>query len=120
MMAVPLQVIGQCGGFWYTWKDKELSANGVTRVSWDGMAPFGWVPSTVNLIAGSTLLMWSGKFLFVSLFLDDPCVIHKPVPCPGGLIAELYGTPELYGTDYFLIPQVLDWALPNTQWSYSS
>ena len=46
-------------GFWYTWNDKELSAKGVTRVSRNGMAPFTWFPSTVNLIAGSTLLMWS-------------------------------------------------------------
>ena len=46
-------------GFWYTWKDKELSANGVTRVSRKGMAPFSWLSSTVNLIAGSTLLMCS-------------------------------------------------------------
>ena len=27
-------------GFWYTWKDRELSARGVTRVSRNGIAPF--------------------------------------------------------------------------------
>ena len=45
-------------GFWYTWKDRELSARGVTRVSRKGIAPFAWFPSTVNLIAGSMLLIW--------------------------------------------------------------
>ena len=46
-------------GFWYTWKERELSARGVTRVSRKGIAPFTWFPSTVNLIAGSILLIWS-------------------------------------------------------------
>ena len=40
VMAVPLQVLVRMGGFQYTWKDKELSANCVTRVSRNGMAPF--------------------------------------------------------------------------------
>ena len=46
-------------GFQYTWKERELSARGVTRVSRKGIAPFAWFPSTVNLIAGSMLLIWS-------------------------------------------------------------
>ena len=40
VMAVPLQVLVRMGGFQYTWKDNELCANGVTRVSRNGMAPF--------------------------------------------------------------------------------
>ena len=43
---------------WYTVMESELSANGVTKVSRNGIAPFPWVPSTVNLIAGSMLLIW--------------------------------------------------------------
>ena len=43
----------------YTVNDKELSASGVTKVSRKGMPPFPWVPSTVNLIAGSMLLICS-------------------------------------------------------------
>ena len=44
---------------WYTVMERELSAWGVTKVSRKGMAPFPWLPSTVNLIAGSMLLIWS-------------------------------------------------------------
>ena len=39
-MAVPLQELVRMGGLWYNLKDKELPANGVTRVSRNGMAPF--------------------------------------------------------------------------------
>ena len=46
-------------GFWYPGMDRELSASGVTKVSRKGMDPFSWLPSTVNFIAGSMLLMWS-------------------------------------------------------------
>ena len=44
---------------WYTVMERELSASGVTKVSRKGMAPFSWLPSTVNLIAGSMLLICS-------------------------------------------------------------
>ena len=46
-------------GLWYTVMDGDLSASGVTKVSKKGMAPFPWLLSTVNLIAGSMLLIWS-------------------------------------------------------------
>ena len=46
-------------GLWYIVMERELSALGVTKVSRKGMAPFPWLPSTVNLIAGSMLLIWS-------------------------------------------------------------
>ena len=46
-------------GLWYTVKDRKLSASGVTRMSRKGMLPFPWVPSTVNVIAGSILLICS-------------------------------------------------------------
>ena len=46
-------------GLWYTVNDRELSASGVTKVSRKGMPPFPWVPSTVNVIAGSMLLICS-------------------------------------------------------------
>ena len=46
-------------GLQYTVIDKDLSARGVTKVSRKGIAPLPWVSSTVNLIAGLILLMWS-------------------------------------------------------------
>ena len=46
-------------GLWYTVMDRELSACVVIKVSRKGIAPFPWVPSVVNLIPGSMLLMWS-------------------------------------------------------------
>ena len=48
-----------CVGLQYTIMERELSASGVTKVSRNGIAPFPWVPSTVSLIAGSMLLIWS-------------------------------------------------------------
>ena len=45
-------------GFLYTEIDRELSASGLTKISRNGIAPFSWLPSTVNFIAGSTWLMW--------------------------------------------------------------
>ena len=46
-------------GLWYTEIERKLSANGATKVSRNGIASFPLVPSTVNLIAGSMLLIWS-------------------------------------------------------------
>ena len=48
-----------CVGLWYTVMDKELSASGITKLWRKGIAPFPWVPSTVNIIAGSMILIWS-------------------------------------------------------------
>ena len=48
-----------CVGLWYTVMERELSACGDIKVSRKGVAPFPWVPSTVNLIAGFILLIWS-------------------------------------------------------------
>ena len=63
--------------------ERELSAWGVTKISRKGMAPFSWLPSTVNLIARSVLFDMVKKCLFMSLLLDDPSIIHKPKPIPG-------------------------------------
>ena len=46
-------------GFLYIEIDKELSSSGFTKVSRKGIALFLWLPSTVNIIAVSKLLMWS-------------------------------------------------------------
>ena len=46
-------------GLQYTVMDRELSACSVIKVSRKGIARFTWVPSIVNLITGSLLLMWS-------------------------------------------------------------
>ena len=40
---------------------RELSASGLTKVSRKGIAPFSWLPLTVNFIAGSILFIWSRK-----------------------------------------------------------
>ena len=46
-------------GLGYTVIDKELSAWDLTKVSRNRTDPFSWLPSTVNLIAGSILLISS-------------------------------------------------------------
>ena len=46
-------------GLQYAVKERELSVSGVTKGSRWAIAPFPWSPSTVNLIAGSMLLIWS-------------------------------------------------------------
>ena len=46
-------------GLQYTVMERGLSASGVTKVSRKRIAPFPWLPSTVNLIAGFMLLIWS-------------------------------------------------------------
>ena len=46
-------------GLWNTVIARKMSAWGVTKVSRKGMALFPWVPSTVKLIAGSMILIWS-------------------------------------------------------------
>ena len=48
-----------CVGLQYTVMDREPSACSVIKVSRKGIAPFPWVPSIVNLIAGSTLFICS-------------------------------------------------------------
>ena len=45
-------------GFQYTVTLNKLSALGLTKVSRNGIAPFSWLPLTVNFIAGSILFMW--------------------------------------------------------------
>ena len=77
-----------CVGLWYTVIERELSACSVTKVSRKGMAPFHWVPFTVNLIAGSILLMWSrNACLWACCWMTH--VINKPTPNLGGLEADL-------------------------------
>ena len=51
-------------GLWYTFMLRELSVSGLTKVSRKGIAPFSWLPSTVNFIAGSILFIWSRKSCF--------------------------------------------------------
>ena len=58
-------------GFLYTVIDNVFSASGFTRVSKKGMAPSSPVSSTVNFMAGSTLLMWPRKNCFAFFLLDE-------------------------------------------------
>ena len=58
-----------CVGFLYTDMDREPSAFGLTIISKKGMDPSS-LSSTVNLMAGSTLLMcWSKPCLLASLWM---------------------------------------------------
>ena len=87
-MTIPLQVLVSVGWLSVHLEDKELSANGVTKgiKEWNGsicLSPFCELNCWVHAIDVVQ------EFLFMCLFLDDPCIIHKPIPCPGGLIAEL-------------------------------
>ena len=50
-----------CVGFLYTVMDRLPSASGLTMVSKKGMDPSSLLSSTVNLMAGSTLLMHCRK-----------------------------------------------------------
>ena len=57
-------------GFLYTVMDREPSASGLTIVSKEGMDPSSLLSSTVNLMAGSTLLMcWRKPCLLASLWM---------------------------------------------------
>ena len=59
-----------CVGFLYTVMDRVPSAFGLTIVSKKGMDPSSLLSSTVNLIAGSTLLMcWRKPCLLASLWM---------------------------------------------------
>ena len=57
-------------GLWYTEMDKELSASSVTKVT----SVTFWIYA-IDMIQ---------ECLFMGLLLNDPSVIHKPVPYLGG------------------------------------
>ena len=58
-------------GLWHTVMDKELSASGLTKVSRKGIDPFSLLSSTLNLIVGSILLIWSKNNCLWDCLLDD-------------------------------------------------
>ena len=67
-------------GLWYTFMLRELTASGLTKVPRKEIVPFSWLPLTCELYTWiNTIHMIQKKFL-ISLLLDDPSVIHKPVP----------------------------------------
>ena len=57
----PCKYWSVCVGLQYTFILRELSASNLTKVSRKGIAPLSWLPSIVNFIAGSILLIWSRK-----------------------------------------------------------
>ena len=69
-----------CVGFLYTVMDREPSTSGLTIVSKKGMDPSSLLSSTVNLMAGSTLLICWREALFVGFLVDDKGAIHIPAP----------------------------------------
>ena len=69
MVAVPLYW-SVCVGFLYTVMDREPSTSGLTIVSKKGMDPSSLLSSTVNLMAGLTLLVcWRKPCLLASLWM---------------------------------------------------
>ena len=61
--------------------DKVLSGSGVTKVSTNGIEPFGHVSSTVDLMDWSKLLMCLRKFLCsdcCTMKVSPICLLHNP------------------------------------------
>ena len=70
MVAIPLRYWSVWVGFLYTIMDRLPSTSGFTMVSKKGMEPSSLLSSTVNSIAGPTLLMcWGKSCLLTSLWM---------------------------------------------------
>ena len=68
---------------------RELSALGLTKVSRTGIAPILLITFDSELYSWTnTVNMIQNKF-FMDLLLNDPCVIHKPIPKPRGWEADM-------------------------------
>ena len=65
--------------------DSDPSASGFTIVSKKGMEPSSLLSSTVNLMAGSTLLMCCRKLCLLASLWMTKVVIHIPAPVFGGV-----------------------------------
>ena len=81
-----------CVGFLYTVMDRVPSASGLTTVSKKGMDPSSLLSSTVNLMAGSTLLMcWRKPCLLASLWMTkvSSTYLHQNLG-GGGQYLELF------------------------------
>ena len=90
-MAIPILSTGLIWvGLWYTVNDKELSASGVTKVSRKGMPSITLSTFNCKLNCWNSAIDMLQKILFMGPSLDDPCVIHKPIPKLGGI----WGRPE--------------------------
>ena len=85
MVTIPLYVLVSVCGCLYTVMDSVPSASGLAMVSKKGMDPSSLLSSTVNFMAGSTLLMCLEEALFVDFLVDDKGIIHKPAPEPRGV-----------------------------------
>ena len=92
-------------GLQYTVMGKELSASGLTKIPRKGIDLFSWLPSTVNLIAGSIFLKWSKNNC-----LWDCCWMTKVSytnlnQCLGG-----GGTPEVFSLKMLHVQVCHYWA----------
>ena len=65
--------------------DRDPSASGFTIVSKKGMEPSSLLSSTVNLMAGSTLLMCCRKLCLLASLWMTKVSIHIPAPEFGGV-----------------------------------
>ena len=93
-------------GFLYTVMDREPSTSDLTIVSKKGMDPSSLLSSTVNLMAGSTLLMcWRKPCLLVSLWMTKVSSTYLHQNLGGG---------EQYLELFVLSTPCIDWP----QWGW--
>ena len=100
-------------GLQYKLMLRELSASGLTKVSRKGIAPFSRLPSTVNFIFGSILLIWSKKsclwaccwmtqvsstnlYQYLGGARQTWVLLPQNIPCTGYLLLGLLVTPWLW------------------------
>ena len=68
-------------------RDRVLSGSGFTMVSRNGITPYFWLLSTVNVMAGSTLLICSRMFCLCSSCWMTKC--HPYLSHSLGVVAVL-------------------------------
>ena len=71
-------------GLWYTLKGQWIVCYGCDKGVKEGNSPIALSSFHSELDCWIDTVYMIQEYLSVSLFLDDPCVIHKPVPNPGG------------------------------------
>ena len=83
-------------GFQYTVMDREASA---LQFYWrikERYSPISLCTFHCKLDGWINFIYVFQEFLFTGLFLNDPCVIHKPIPYPGEFAADLSVSPSKY------------------------
>ena len=85
----PIVSTGQYGwAFGTPWKIRNCLL-GCDKGVKERYSPICLIPFHCKLDCWIYIINMIQKFLFMCLFLDDPCVIHKPKPSPGALLTDL-------------------------------